>query len=47
MTTKKEIVLTKDLVRRLQKKFPSSIIYANKCPSRGKKIKARWKEIFN
>lgn len=47
MTTKKEIDLTKELARRLQKKFPSFQIYANKCPSRGKRVKERWMKIFH
>ena len=47
MTTRKEIALTKELARRPQKKFPSFQIYANKCPSRGKKIKERWMQVFH
>lgn len=47
MERKKEISLTKELARRLQRKFPSYHIFANKCPSRGKRIKRRWYEVFN
>ena len=49
MTKRKEIELTKELARRLQKKFSHSgfRIYANKCPSRGNKIKHAWLSAFN
>jgi len=39
---RREIELTKELARRLQRKFRSFKIYANKCPSRGSKIKKVW-----
>lgn len=43
---RREIELTKELARRLQRKFPSFKIYANKCPSRGSEIKKVWFEKF-
>lgn len=43
---RKEITLTKELARRLQKKLPDFRIYANKCPSRSPKIKRIWSEVF-
>jgi hypothetical protein len=38
--------LTKELARRLQKKFSGFKVYANKCPSRGSKIRKVWSEKF-
>jgi len=43
---REEIALTKELARRLQKKFPKFQVYANKCPSRGKKVRERWLKVF-
>jgi len=47
MSSRKEIKLTKELAKRLQSKFPDSRIYANKCPSRAKRIKEAWNDNFN
>ena len=43
---KKEITLTKELAKRLQKKFPNYKIYANKSPSRSPKVKRLWTQLF-
>jgi len=47
LESKKEIAITKELARRLQGKFPEFQIYANKCPSRSKKVKGMWNELFH
>jgi len=46
MKNTSEIELTKELARRLQKKFSGFKIYANKCPSRGSKIRKTWLTKF-
>ena len=43
---KKEITLTKELAKRLQKKFSNYKIYANKSPSRSPKVKKLWTQLF-
>jgi len=47
MVSRKEIAITKELARRLQKKFPNYRVYANKCPSRGTKVRKIWFEKFH
>jgi hypothetical protein len=47
MNRKNEILLTKELARRLQTKFPDLRVYANKCPSRSSKIKKLWLKRFH
>jgi hypothetical protein len=47
MSKMREIELTKELGRRLQRKFPDFRIYANKCPSRSSKVKKSWFEKFH
>jgi hypothetical protein len=43
---RREIEITKELAKRLQRKFPNFKIYANKCPSRSSEIKKLWFEKF-
>jgi len=44
---RREIVLTRELASRLQRKFPLFRIYANKCPSRSPRIRKIWYEVFH
>jgi hypothetical protein len=44
---RREIMLTKELAKRLQSKFPNSKIYANKSPSRSSSLKKLWFERFH
>lgn len=44
---KKEIGITKELARRLQRKYLEFSIYANKCPSKSPKVKKVWAEVFH
>ena len=42
-----EIELTKELAKRLRKKYPDFNMYSNRCPSRSAKVRSKWQEIFN
>jgi hypothetical protein len=44
---RREIELTKELAKRLQRKFPNFKVYANKCPSRSSRLKKLWFERFH
>lgn len=44
---RREIELTKELAKRLQRKFADSKIYANKCPSKSSRLKKLWFEKFH
>jgi len=44
---KREITLTKELAGRLKTEHPQFKIFANKCPSRGSRVKEKWNEVFH